>query len=87
MGIQALRDNIADTMPILYCHKRLARDLGAIKLFICMCAGEKEESNALKRPSIYSKGAIEYSVFGAPLFVVCCVKRVPEMYGSFQILE
>jgi len=74
MGIQALCDNIADTMPILYCHKRLACYLSAIQLFICMCAGEKEELKVLKGSSIYSKGATEYSVFGAPLFVVCCVK-------------
>jgi len=61
-------------MPILYHHKRLACYLSAIGLFICMCAGEKEESKALKGPSIYSKGAMEYSIFGAPLFIVCCIK-------------
>jgi len=48
---------------------------------ILQYAEYKEEANAIIRSMGGGKAAMKYRVFGIPLFVGCCVERVPERYG------
>ncbi len=49
-------------------------------LNILQYAEYKEESHAIIRSMGDGKAAMKYRVFGAPLFVGCCIERVPERY-------
>jgi len=84
MGIWAPCNNIAECMPIQHLHiwqhcYHAPMDLNAL-----LYAEYKEELHAIIRSTGDGNAAMKYRVFGAPLFVGCCVERVPERYGQFK---
>jgi len=77
-GVWALRDIIAECMPILTCHKWRNRHDASVDQNILPYAEFKEESHAIIRSTGHSKADMIYIVLCAPLFVDCCVESVPE---------